>query len=141
MLLPRPRWTTSVVCTSVIFAGLMGCCFNAAAPPPVPPAPPVVQQQGDNQPIKPDGEMSAGRKVFEANGCAKCHRIAGVTTGKTMGKAPELTTVGAKRDRAWIIEHVRDPHTHTKKTSMPRYEGKIDDADMQALGDYLASLK
>jgi len=140
MIPPRLRPATSVVCTSLIFAGLMGCCFNAAAPPPAPPAPPVVQQ-GDNQPIKPDGEMSAGRKVFESNGCARCHMVAGAVGGKMKGKGPELTTVGAKHDRAWIIEHVRNPRTHTPKTSMPPYEAKISDADMQALGDYLAGLK
>ena len=40
-----------------------------------------------------------------------------------------------------MLEHVRNPRLHTQKSSMPPYEAKINDADMQTLGDYLASLK
>ena len=139
----RVRWATCVLCTSLIFVGLMGCCFVAAPapPPPPPPAPPQKQANVGDPPPKQEGEGSAGRKVFETH-CVKCHKIAGVEAGKMFGKGPELTTVGGKRERAWIIDHVRDPRAHNKMSKMPAYDAsKISDADMQALGDYLASLK
>jgi cbb3-type cytochrome oxidase cytochrome c subunit len=60
-----------------------------------------------------------------------------------MGRArgPELSTVGAKRSRDWLIEHVRNPKSHNPQSRMPAYDGKINDNDLQLLADYLASLK
>ena len=58
-----------------------------------------------------------------------------------MAKGPQLTTVGAKRTRDWIVEHIRNPKAHNQQSRMPAFAGKISDADLQAVGDYLASLK
>src|SRR5437867_420443 len=106
---PRLRRTVWVASTTLIAAALLGC-FQAA-PTPAPPAPPP-QPDVQVPPPKQEGEASAGRKVFDANRCAMCHTIAGPGGVKGKGKGPELTTVGAKRERAWIIEHVRNPLTH-----------------------------
>src|SRR6516165_7507277 len=86
--------------------------------------------------------VPAGRQVYDSNHCNRCHTIgedsgiAGGPMGKTKG--PALTKVGSKRDREWIIQHVRNPKSHTEKSSMPRYDNRISDADMHALADYLA---
>jgi cbb3-type cytochrome oxidase cytochrome c subunit len=56
-------------------------------------------------------------------------------------KGPDLTTVGAKHTRDWIMEHVRNPKAHKPGSRMPPYEGKMDDAALAALGDFLASQK
>jgi mono/diheme cytochrome c family protein len=76
---------------------------------------------------------SAGKTVLEASDCGNCHG-----GGKN---APDLTKLGATRDAAWIVAHVKNPKTHNPGSRMPAYEGKINEADLQALGSYLASLK
>jgi cbb3-type cytochrome oxidase cytochrome c subunit len=61
--------------------------------------------------------------------------------GGMIGRGPELSKVGSKRTRDWLIEHIKNPKAHNPQSRMPGYDGKINDADMQALADYLASLK
>jgi mono/diheme cytochrome c family protein len=63
--------------------------------------------------------------------CAGCHS----------GRAPNLDHVGAQRDAAWIVAHVKNPKSHNPGSSMPAFEGKIAEADLKALGDYLAAKK
>jgi len=36
---------------------------------------------------------------------------------------------------------VRNPKTHSPQSRMPAFADKINDADLQSLADYLASLK
>lgn len=83
--------------------------------------------------------IASGLTVYNNNGCANCHSIGG-QGGK---KAPDLTKVGAEAGHTtdWLIAHVKDPKTHNPGSSMPSYQGKITDADLKALGAYLASLK
>jgi len=82
---------------------------------------------------------SAGRAVYEAQGCARCHAING--QGGRMG--PDLTRVGAQPGRTaeQLAEHVRNPKAHNPGSRMPAFEGKISEQDLKALGEYLASLK
>ena len=47
----------------------------------------------------------AGRMLYDKNGCSACHSIQG--KGGKVG--PDLTHVGRKRDRDWLIGHFRDP--------------------------------
>jgi cbb3-type cytochrome oxidase cytochrome c subunit len=55
---------------------------------------------------------------------------------------PDLSEVGVKRTRDWIIEHVRNAKAHSPRSRMPVYdESKINATDMNALADYLTSLK
>jgi cbb3-type cytochrome oxidase cytochrome c subunit len=55
---------------------------------------------------------------------------------------PDLSEVGAKHPRDWLIEHVRNAKDHNPRSRMPAYgEDKINATDMNALADYLASLK
>jgi mono/diheme cytochrome c family protein len=61
--------------------------------------------------------------------------------GGGMGRGPALDKVGAKRTRDWIVAHIRNPKGHNPQSRMPGFEGKIKDGDLQALADYLASLK
>jgi mono/diheme cytochrome c family protein len=119
----------------------VGCQPNTPAPvAPVPNTgvPPAVEVEA--------GPFAEGRKVYQANGCARCHTIgdqAKVGAGGPKGMMKvSLTKVGEKRARDYIVEHVRNAKTHTEKTRMPPYDEKaINDADMQSLADYLVSLK
>lgn len=56
---------------------------------------------------------------------------------------PDLSRVGAEPGRTaeWIIEHIKHPQSHNPGSRMPAFAGKINDSDLKALGDYLASLK
>jgi len=130
----------SLAAVSLACIAIVGCPRTPPAPPV--PSPPAVQPQ-------PGGEVEAGpfaegRKVYQSNGCARCHTIGVPPAGgpKMMARGPMLTTVGAKRPREWIVEHIRNPKTHNETSQMPLYGAdKISDADMKALVDYLASLK
>jgi len=109
------------------------------------------------------GPYAAGRKVFNANGCAKCHTV-GKTSGSQMAggqpggqapggfgpggrggmqKGPDLGKVGADpmHTSQWLADHVRNPKAHKAQSRMPSYAGKIKEEDLLALADYLASLK
>ena len=59
------------------------------------------------------------------------------------GRAPNLAKIGAdpKHTKAWISEHIRDPQSHNEMSKMPKFEGKLKGPELQALVDYLASLK
>jgi mono/diheme cytochrome c family protein len=82
---------------------------------------------------------AAGKAVFDANGCARCHSIGG--QGGRMG--PDLTRVGAEPGHTpqWLVEHVKNPKRHNPSSRMPAFEGRISDRDLLALGAYLGSLK
>src|SRR5262249_31478699 len=122
---------------------ITGC---PAAPPSAKPqgiAPVPIEGQTPDGKVEP-GPFAEGRAVFQKN-CVRCHRVGDAPVGgpkMMMGKAPALTKVGEKRSRDWIIEHIRNPHTHTEITNLPAYDtSKISDADMKQLADYLTSLK
>jgi mono/diheme cytochrome c family protein len=83
--------------------------------------------------------IAAGRTVYDANGCARCHSIQG--EGGRIG--PDLTRVGgdARHTPQWLITHVKNPRTHNRSSRMPSFDGRIGAADLTTLGAYLASLK
>jgi mono/diheme cytochrome c family protein len=83
--------------------------------------------------------VAAGKKVYDSNGCANCHTIAG--KGGKIG--PELTRVGAdaKHTAKWLEEKVKDPKASNPSSTMPAFAEKIKGKDLAALGAYLASLK
>lgn len=151
---------------------------SAPAPPAAQPAlTPAAAQAAAPNAVAADN-LPPGRKVFEANGCTRCHAVGGQATasagpggpgaggappagfggaapggpggggpmpagpiGMARARGPELSTVGTKRTRDWLIEHVRNPKAHNPQSRMPAYDGKISDADLQLLANYLASLK
>lgn len=83
--------------------------------------------------------IAAGKKVYDSNGCANCHTVAG--KGGKIG--PELTRVGAdsKHTAKWLQEKVANPKASHPSTTMPSFAEKIKGKDLTAIGAYLASLK
>jgi mono/diheme cytochrome c family protein len=137
MIGPRLRFTVFIA-TAGIFGPAVGC---TPTPPPAAPAPkggmptPMVEAA-----VEP-GPFLEGRKVLQAHNCIRCHTIGDAPPGKGMMKK-NLTTVGTDHPREWIVAHVRDAKTHNPKSRMPPYDTtKISDTDMDALADYLTSLK
>ena len=61
-----------------------------------------------------------------------------------MRRPPDLSKVGADPEHTveWLMAHVRNPKTHKPESTMPPYdENKINDNDLRALAEFLASLK
>src|SRR6266702_7786073 len=62
--------------------------------------PPAPQGVGSREP--------EGYRLFLASGCNTCHSLQG--TGGTL--APELTHVGGRRTKEWILQQLNDPRSH-----------------------------
>ncbi len=97
-------------------------------------AAPAVSGNGGNATL-----AAAGKAVYAANGCARCHALAG--QGGRSG--PDLSRVGSQASHTsdWLVTHIKDPKMHKPGSRMPAFAGKITDKDLLALGAYLASLK
>jgi len=80
-------------------------------------------------------ELTAGQRVYQAQGCANCHMISGI--GGTTG--PDLSKVGSRRDKEWLVGHFKDPVRYVPNSAMPKVEAP--DADIEQLADYMATLK
>ena len=79
--------------------------------------------------------LSPGQNLYQSHGCSGCHMINGI--GGTTG--PDLSHVGSKRERAWLIGHFKDPAQYVENAAMPRVEAP--EADLEHLTDYMLTLK
>lgn len=82
-----------------------------------------------------DKDMTPGNKLYQSFGCSNCHIISGI--GGTTG--PDLTHVGNKRDRTWLIGHFKDPKAYVPGSVMPAVNAP--DADIEQLTEYMLTLK
>jgi mono/diheme cytochrome c family protein len=88
--------------------------------------------------------FAAGRKVYDALDCSRCHSLGGGPGGGKRGRGPNLAHVGADPGHtvAWLSEQIRDPHSHRPNSRMPDYgDDKLSREDLRSLSEYLASLK
>lgn len=88
-----------------------------------------------NAPAVTSPSVLAGRLVFDKNGCSACHGIHG--KGGAIG--PDLTHVGSKRDRDWLIRHFKDPQAVSPGSIMPK--ATLPEKELNELTDYMQSLK
>jgi mono/diheme cytochrome c family protein len=82
--------------------------------------------------------VSAGKKVYAANGCAGCHAIGGQG-----GKAgPDLSKTGADPTHtiAWFEVQIANPKAHNPGSAMPAFDTSIQGKDRTALAVYMTSL-
>jgi nitric oxide reductase subunit C len=77
-----------------------------------------------------------GEVIYKAQGCSACHRIGGV--GGTIG--PDLSGVGRRRDKEWILQQLANPRSHDPKSVMPSF-AKLAQRDREDLAEYLVGLK
>ncbi|HTG00633.1 MAG TPA: cytochrome c [Nitrospirota bacterium] len=82
------------------------------------------------------GCHAEGKKVFQSNRCPECHTI----NGKGGSAAPNLSNVGSRRTPEFIRQQIRDSKINYPNTNMPSFKN-LSDKDMNALVDYLSSLK
>jgi mono/diheme cytochrome c family protein len=83
------------------------------------------------------GCESRGARLFWNNRCKECHTI----NGKGGSTGPNLTYVGAKRSRDYMVQQIKDPKSHNPNTDMPSFRDKLSDQDIGDLADYLSGLK
>ncbi len=76
-----------------------------------------------------------GRTVFEEQGCAACHMING--EGGVAG--PDLSTVGRRRDAAWLKQYIPNPTSLLPGAEMPAYD-TLTPQQLDALVAYLETL-
>lgn len=81
--------------------------------------------------------LSPAQKVFTDTGCGKCHKLDGVGSGRM-----DLSHAGAKHDKAWIADHIRDARKHNPMSKMDAFPvDKLSDKDLDTLAEYLAGKK
>ncbi len=83
-------------------------------------------------------ETHAQAKAIMARGkCLDCHTIGG--KGGSVG--PNLTNVGGRRTRDFIVQQIKSPQSHNPNTAMPSFAGRMTDQEINLVADYLAGMK
>ena len=79
---------------------------------------------------------SRGAQLFQTGRCKECHTI----NGKGGSAGPNLSAVGGKRSREYIIEQIKNPKSHNPNSDMPSFS-HMPEKDINDLADYLSHLK
>ena len=142
------KWTRSGIAAAMfgLAVGILGCTEKekfeplkgpeggraAAMPNPTQPggAPEAAKALEETEPF------AAGKKVFNASKCSNCHTV----EASARSKAPNLSAAGKAHDAAWLAAHVKNPKAHEPMSKMPPFD-KLSDAELKAVGEFLASLK
>ncbi len=82
------------------------------------------------------GRADAGAKLFDRSDCRNCHSIN--HQGSEVG--PDLTQVGIRRSRDWLVEFVYDPEEQFPDTKMPRFPWK-EKQEVADVVEFLLTLK
>jgi mono/diheme cytochrome c family protein len=82
-----------------------------------------------------DNAAERGKNTFAKMACSSCHSING--EGAQVG--PDLSYVGDKRDRKWLLAHFKDPKGVSPNSIMPPVS--LPDAELGDLTAYMLSLK
>ncbi len=127
----------------VVFSSVLGCnrhqgtANNAGIAQPGGAGPAVAA-------VNYTGEFAEAHKLYDANGCVRCHgqiqSDGGEGAPKGPRKAPDLSKEGAKRDKDYIAEHITNPKAHNPNSRMPPAKN-LQPEQVQAIANYLSSLK
>jgi len=83
------------------------------------------------------GCESRGSQLFHNGKCIECHTI----NGEGGSSGPNLTSVGSRRSREYIVQQIKDPKSHNPSTDMPAFGTRLSERDINALADYLAGMQ
>ncbi len=82
-----------------------------------------------------------GELRFRQMFCSDCHSLAVVRAGTTQliggDIGPELTKVGSKVNRDWLVAWLRDPEAYLPHALMPRYHWS--DEDLYTVSQYIST--
>lgn len=132
----RERWAITLALLSGALVVLMSAAF-AAMQNPAKPAAVAAEQAADRAAAR----IAAGRRVFEAQDCMRCHSVAGEGSPRS-----PLDGIAAERSREELrafaigddsIKDALSPRTLAAKRSFQSLPAE----ETEALADYLASLK
>lgn len=85
----------------------------------------------DSAVVVPAGDPDHGKLLFSVSRCISCHTV----EGRGNGSAPELSGVGSKVTRRWLVAFLSDPHRFYPDTKMPRFH--FSPQDVADLADYM----
>ncbi len=86
----------------------------------------------------PLGNAERGKALFGSVGCLGCHGIDDYQRVR-YGMAPDLTTVGSKVTKEWIVDWIRYPRHYMESTTMP--DLRLSDQEASDIAAYLLSKK
>jgi len=93
--------------------------------------PPRVDLDAGATPVAVSGDAERGKHLFSISRCISCHTV----EGRGNGSAPELSGVGSKVTRRWLVAFLADPQRFYPDTRMPRYH--FSGHDVADLADYM----
>lgn len=128
----RRPWTIGL--TTAVLAMAVFLTYKGATAPKPPTAAVAARTKLETEALSPLAQK--GLAVYEEQGCAACHTIAG--SGSAAG--PDLTKVGRRRDAQWLKDFIVDPTTANPASEMPGYD-YLTSEEMEALLAYLQTLR
>ncbi len=86
------------------------------------------------------GNVAKGKELFSSIGCLGCHQVDDF--GRARGRytqAPDLSTVGSKVTKDWLLSWIKNPRHYWAETTMPSL--RLTDAEASDVAAYLISKK
>jgi mono/diheme cytochrome c family protein len=93
--------------------------------------PPRVDLDAEAGAAGPPGDADHGKLLFSVSRCISCHTVG----GRGNGSAPELSGIGSKVTRRWLVAFLTDPQRFYPDTKMPRFH--FSPRDVADLADYM----
>ena len=98
----------------------------------------------------PDGDAARGKKLVSKVGCIQCHNLPGGAAVKDVG--PDLVHAGSLHRGDYLLESIAQPNAvivpapgyydpSTWTSTMPSYEGALQDKDYADMAEYLRTLQ
>lgn len=101
--------------------------------PPLRSGPPLLTPGAAPAEIPPSVRL--GGAIVDREDCRQCHRI----LGEGGRRGPELTGLSGRRDRAWLVGHLKEPKKFTPGSKMPSFR-ELSEDEIAAIADYLLAL-
>jgi mono/diheme cytochrome c family protein len=94
-----------------------------------------VSYRGHDIPETPPGKLEAGKTLFEAFQCVKCHQVdpSGMALGASF-LAPDLALTKERLKPEWVVQWLRDPQMLQVGTMMPTFFPEGETPMPEALG-------
>lgn len=86
------------------------------------------------------GNADRGKELFGTIGCLGCHQVADFERHRgRFGQAPDLSTVGSKVSKDWLVSWLKNPRHYWAETTMPSL--RLTDGEVSDLAAFLMSKK